>query len=69
MYKELAEKNRKEAEEAKEQKRIANKKHRKQIEDEAHFGLIETGQLGNVEASEVLTAIMENRIPHVSINY
>lgn len=67
--KELAEKNRIEAEEAKEQKRIANKKHRKEIENEAHVGLTETGHLGNIEASEVLTAIMENRIPHVTIIY
>lgn len=67
--KELYEKKRKENEEAAEKKRIENKKHRKKIEDKAHFGLTETGHLGNVEASEVLKAIMENRIPHVSINY
>ncbi len=59
----------KERAEAAEKKRIENKKHRKKIEDEAHFGLTETGHLGDIEASEVLTAIMENRIPHVSINY
>lgn len=67
--KELAEIRRKEAEEAAEKKRIANKTHRKKVEDEAHFGLTETGHLGNVEASAVLVAIIENRIPHVSINY
>ena len=67
--KETIERVRKDKEEAKEQKRIANKKHRKQIEDEAHVGLTETGHLGNVEASEILAAIKENRIPHVSINY
>lgn len=67
--KELAEKNRIEAEKAKEQKRIANKKHRKQIEDEAHAGLTETGHLGNIEASEILEAIKANKIPHVTINY
>lgn len=57
------------AEKAIEAKRIASKKHRKQIEDEAHLGLTKTGHLGNVEATEVLEAIKENRIPHVTINY
>lgn len=47
---------------------VETKNNRKQIEDEAHVGLTKTGHLGNVEASEVLEAIKENRIPHVSIN-
>ena len=67
--KELAEKRRIEFDAFIEKKRIANKKHRKQIEDEAHLGLTETGFLGNLEASGVLSAIMENRIPHITINY
>ena len=67
--KELTEKNRIEAEIAKEQKRIANKKHRKQIEDEVHLALTETGHLDNTGASGVLTAIMENKILHITINY
>lgn len=67
--KELAEKKAKDEAEAKEKRRVENKKHRKKIEDEAHAGLTKTGHLGNVEASEVLTAIMENRIPHITIVY
>lgn len=67
--KELTEKKRKEAEVAKEQKRISNERHRETIEGEAHFGLTETGHLGGIEASEVLEAIKGNRIPHISINY
>jgi len=57
------------AEKAIEAKRIAGKEHRKKIEDEAHRGLTETGHLGNTEASEVLEAIKENKIPHITINY
>lgn len=66
--KELAEKKRKEAEEAKEQKRIANKKHREKIEGEIHFAFTEVG-FEFAEASDILKALKENRIPHVSINY
>ena len=57
------------AEKAIEEGRIADKEHRKKIEDEAHAGLTGTGHLGNVEASEVLEAIKEGKIPHVTINY
>ncbi len=57
------------AEKAIESQRIKDKKHRKQIEDEAHAGLTETGHLGNIEASEILEAIKANKIPHVTINY
>lgn len=57
------------AEKAIEAKHIADKSHRKKIENEAHRGLTETGHLGNIEASEVLEAIKENKIPHVSVNY
>lgn len=57
------------AEKAIETNRITDKKHRKKVEDEVHSGLTKTGHLGNVQASEVLEAIKENKIPHVSINY
>ena len=57
------------AEKAIEANRITNKNHRKKVEDEAHLGLTKTGHLGNVEASEVLEAIKENKIPHITINY
>ena len=66
--KELAEKNRKEAEEVKEKERITNKKHREKIEGTIHFALTELG-FEFAEASDILTALKENRIPHVSINY
>lgn len=66
--KELAEKNRKEAEEAKEKKRIENKKHREKIEGEIRFALGEMGFNPDV-AYNIFSAIKENRIPHVSINY
>lgn len=55
--------------EAAEEKRIANKKHRKQIEDEIHLALTETGQLDNIGASMILEALKESKIPHVTINY
>ena len=67
--KETIERVRKDKEEAKEQKRIANKKHRKQIEDEIHFALTELGLDSINEAAIVLVALRENKIPHVSINY
>lgn len=57
------------AEKAIEAKRIADKTHRKQIEDEIHAGLMRTGYLGNVEASKILEAIKEAKIPHLIINY
>lgn len=66
--KELAEKNRIEAEVAKEKKRVENKKHREKIEGEVHFALTEIG-FEFVEASNILTALKENRIPNVTINY
>ena len=58
-----------EAEKAIEASRINDEKHRKKIEDEAHTGLTGTGHLGNVEASKVLEAIKEGKIPHVTIQY
>ena len=67
--KEIFEKNRLNAEKCKEERRIANKKHRKQIEDEIHLALTETGQLDNIGASMILEALKENKIPHVTINY
>lgn len=65
--KELAEKKRKEAEETKEQKRIANKKHRQQIEDEIRNVLIE--RFDECYVNHFLNLLIENAIPHVSINY
>ena len=67
--KELAERHRKEAKEAAEQKRVANKKHRLEIENAIHFALTETGQVDNAGASAVLEAIKENKIPYLSIDY
>lgn len=66
--KELAEKKLKEAEEATEQRRIANKKHRKQVENDIHFSLTEM-EIDAEDADTIITALKENRIPHVSINY
>jgi len=66
--KELAEIRRKEAEEAAEKKRIENKKHRTKVEDEIQYSLTELG-FNPDDAYTILTALMENRIPHVSINY
>ena len=57
------------AEKAIETNRINDEKHREKIEDEAHFGLTKTGHLGSIEASEVLEAIKEGKIPHVTILY
>ncbi len=57
------------AEKAIEAGRIADKNHRKKIEDEVHSGLMDTGHLGNVEASEVLESIKQNKVPHITIQY
>lgn len=67
--KELAEKRRIETEKIAEGKRILNKKHRKQVEDEIHFALTELGLDSINEAAIVLVALRENKIPHVTINY
>lgn len=68
--KEIAEKNRLNAEKCKEQRRIANKNHRKKIEDEIRSVLMEAYiGLDENKAVAVLNALKENRIPHVSINY
>ena len=66
--KELAEKKRIEAEQEKERRRIANKKHREKIEGEIHFAMTEMS-IAEFIADEILTALKENKIPHVSINY
>lgn len=66
--KELAEKRRKEAELAKEQRRIANKKHREKIESEIHLTLKEMGY-AEYTIARFISALKENAIPHVSINY
>ena len=66
--KELAERKRIEADAEKEQKRIANKKHRKEVEDEIYFALTEMG-FDEGYADSLMFALKENAIPHVSINY
>jgi len=66
--KELAERKRIEADAEKEQKRIANKKHRKEVEDEILFALTEMG-FDEGYADSLMFALKENAIPHVSINY
>ena len=66
--KELAEKKAKEAEEAANMKRIANKRNRQKVEGNIHYILTEIG-LSEDDATLVLEALKENRIPHVSINY
>ena len=57
----------KESAEAKEQRRIANVKHRRKIEDEIHKALIE--RFNECYANNFLNLLIENAIPHVSINY
>lgn len=64
--KELAEKKRKEAEEAKEKKRIENTKHRQEVEDKILKSLL---FLGAPLSFKMLTALKENKIPNVTINY
>ena len=66
--KELLERVRKDKEEAAEQKRIANKKHRKEVEDAIHLALTEMS-IAEFVADEVLSALKENKIPHVTIVY
>lgn len=56
------------AEMAIEAKRIAGKKHREKIENEAHHGLTKLGYNPDT-AYSILEAIKENKIPHVTINY
>lgn len=57
------------AEEAFKARLTADKNHRKKIEDEAYAGLTRAAPLGNIEASEVLEAIKEGKIPHITIQY
>ena len=57
------------AEKAIEANRINDEKHRKKIEDEAHSGLVDTGCLGVIKAWDVLRAVKEGKIPHITINY
>ncbi len=59
----------KEKAEATEQRRIANKKHRKQIEDTIHYALTELAFIDPEDIDRFILALKENRIPHVSINY
>ena len=53
---------------AKEQRRIANVKHRKKIEDEIHSALTHM-PFDREDADMIFEALKENEIPHVSINY
>lgn len=64
--KELAEKKRKEAEALKEKKRIENVKHREKVESEILKSLM---FLGAPLSFKMLTALKENKIPNVTINY
>jgi hypothetical protein len=66
--KELAEKKRKEAEEAKEQKRIANVKNRQGVENEI-LAALSSELLDHKIAFKVLSLLKENKIPNVTINY
>jgi len=66
--KELAERKRIEAESLKERKRIANKKHRKEVEDAIHFALTEL-TFDPEDAERFIEALKENEIPHVTILY
>ena len=56
------------AKEQAEKKRTENKKHREKIEGEIHFALTELAFDAN-DVDRFLTALKENQIPHVSINY
>lgn len=66
--KEFAERKTKEQAEAKEKRRIENKKHRKQVEDEIHSALTELA-FDPEDVERFISALKENAIPHVSINY
>lgn len=66
--KELASIRAKEAVEAKEKKRIANGKHREKIEGEIQLTLKEMGY-DDYTIARFISALKENAIPHVSINY
>ncbi len=65
--KEIDEKNRLNAEKCKEQRRIANKKHRKQVEAVIRKSLMNS--FDECYANNFLNLLIENAIPHVSINY
>ena len=65
--KEIAEKNRLNAEKCKEQRRIANKKHRRQVENEIRNALIK--RFDECYVNNFLNLLIENAIPHVTINY
>jgi len=66
--KELAERKRKEAEEAKEQKRINNEKHRTEVEGKILKAL--SAELLDPKLSfKVWKLLIENKIPNVTINY
>ena len=56
------------AEKAIEANRANDKKHRKKIEDDIHYSLTELG-LDATYCDTFLAALMENKIPHITINY
>ena len=51
-----------------EAERIADKSHREKIEGEIHAGLTKLGLIPDT-AYDIVEALKENKIPHVSINY
>lgn len=51
-----------------EQARIANEEHRQEVEQDIEKCLVNMG-IGQENAVEILTALIENRIPHVTIIY
>lgn len=56
------------AEKAIEAKRIADKEHRQKVENEIHKAFTDIGYTSGI-ASDILGDLIENKIPHVTINY
>lgn len=57
------------AEDALKARRITDEKHRKKIEDAIHSSLVELDGIDAFRADTILSALKENRIPHVTILY
>lgn len=53
---------------AKEQARIANEEHRREVEQDVEKYLVNMG-IGQENAVEIVTALLEERIPHLTIIY
>jgi len=66
--KETIERVRKDKEEAKEKRRVENKKYRQKIEDEIR-SVLDDLAFDPDDANRFISALKENAIPHVSINY